>query len=165
MPGLRLLIIAALTVHGFAHAAAKEASYPARPIRTILPNPAGGANDTVARIVTQKMTGILGQQMVVDNRGGAGGAIGAEIAARATPDGYTVLIATFATHTMVPHLQKRIAYDPLRDFVSVALFAVQYAILGKVPLSHDDCKRIRCGISSFSILRLGAIGGQACGFF
>ncbi|HXV11079.1 MAG TPA: tripartite tricarboxylate transporter substrate binding protein [Burkholderiales bacterium] len=108
-------------------------TYPVRPIRAVVPNPPGGANDTVGRIVIRKMSEALGQQIVVDNRGGAGGAIGAEIAARATPDGYTVLVATFATHTMVPHLQKKIAYDPLRDFEPIALFVVQYALLTASP--------------------------------
>lgn len=122
-------ILVALVVFAATSTATAAETYPARPIRTILPNPPGGATDVVARIVTQKMTAILGQQMVVDNRGGAGGALGAELAARATPDGYTVLVASFATHTIVPHLQKKIGYDPLHDFVPIALFAVQYALL------------------------------------
>jgi len=122
-------ILVALVVFAATSTANAAETYPARPIRTILPNPPGGATDVVARIVTQKMTAILGQQMVVDNRGGAGGALGAELAARATPDGYTVLVASFATHTIVPHLQKKIGYDPLHDFVPIALFAVQYALL------------------------------------
>lgn len=104
-------------------------SYPARPIRMILPNPPGGANDVVGRLVAQKLSDRLGQQVVVDNRGGAGGAIGAEIVASASPDGYTLLAATFATHTIIPHLQKGIRYDPLKDFEPVALFAVQYSML------------------------------------
>jgi tripartite-type tricarboxylate transporter receptor subunit TctC len=118
------LIAAAVT-----SAAAAQTAYPVRPVRMILPNPPGGANDIVGRIVAQKMSGILGQQMVVDNRGGAGGAIGAEIAQNAAPDGYTLLVATFATHTMVPHLHRKIAYDPLGGFVPVALYAVQYTML------------------------------------
>ena len=113
--------------------AATVASYPDRPIRMILPNPPGGANDIVGRIVAQKLGMILGQQVVVDNRGGAGGAIGAEIASGAAPDGHTLLAATFATHTTIPHLQKKIAYDPLRDFVPIALFAVQYSLLSAHP--------------------------------
>jgi tripartite-type tricarboxylate transporter receptor subunit TctC len=99
----------------------------------ILPNPPGGANDVVGRLVAQKMTDKLGYQIVVDNRGGAGGAIGAEIAADGTPDGYTLLAATFATHTIIPHLQKKIRYDPVRDFAPVALFAVQYSMLSAHP--------------------------------
>ena len=107
--------------------------YPGRPIRMVVPNPAGGANDIVARIVAQKLGTLLGQQLVVDNRCGAGGAIGAEIVARAAPDGHTLIAATFATHTTIPHLQKKIAYDPLRDFAPIALFVVQYSMLSAHP--------------------------------
>lgn len=108
-------------------------SYPSRPIRMVVPNPPGGANDIVGRLVAQKLGAILGQQLVVDNRGGAGGAIGAEIVAGAAPDGHTLLAATFATHTTIPHLHKKIAYDPLRGFAPIALFAVQYSMLSAHP--------------------------------
>jgi tripartite-type tricarboxylate transporter receptor subunit TctC len=114
-------------------AAAQAQSYPNRPIRLIVPNPAGGANDIVTRIVAQRLSGLLGQQIVIDNRGGAGGAIGAEIATAAAPDGHTLLAATFATHTTIPHLQSKIAYDPLRGYAPVALFAVQYSMLSAHP--------------------------------
>jgi len=107
--------------------------YPLRPVRMILPNPPGGANDVIGRIVAHKLGMLLGQQLVVDNRGGAGGAIGAEIAAGASPDGYTLLAATFATHTTIPHLHKQIPYDPLRGFAPIALFAVQYSVLSAHP--------------------------------
>jgi tripartite-type tricarboxylate transporter receptor subunit TctC len=112
---------------------AQAQSYPNRPIRLIVPNPAGGANDIVSRIIAQRLSGLLAQQIVIDNRGGAGGAIGAEIATAAAPDGHTLLAATFATHTTIPHLQSRIGYDPLRGFVPVALFAVQYSVLSAHP--------------------------------
>lgn len=108
-------------------------SYPGRPIRMVVPNPAGGANDIVARLVAQKLSAILDQQIVVDNRGGAGGAIGAEIVAGAAPDGHTLLAATFATHTTIPHLHKKIAYDPLNGFAPIALFAVQMSLLSAHP--------------------------------
>lgn len=124
---LAAIALAAVTSVGAAQ------PYPSRPIRLIVPNPAGGANDIVARIVAQKLSARLGQQIVVDNRGGAGGAIGAEIAAGAAPDGYTLLAATFATHTTIPHLQKKIAYDPLRGFAPVARFAVQMSLLSAHP--------------------------------
>lgn len=113
--------------------AAQAQSYPNRPIRLIVPNPAGGANDIVTRIIAQRLSGLLSQQIVIDNRGGAGGAIGAEIATAAAPDGHTLLAATFATHTTIPHLQSKIAYDPLRGYAPVALFAVQYSMLSAHP--------------------------------
>jgi tripartite-type tricarboxylate transporter receptor subunit TctC len=125
-------LLTAILIAGAASAAAAQ-PYPTRPIRMILPNPPGGANDIVGRIVAQKLGMILGQQLVVDNRGGAGGAIGAEIAGGAAPDGHTLLAATFATHTTIPHLHKKIAYDPLRGFVPIALFAVQFSMLSAHP--------------------------------
>ncbi|MGQ0752535.1 MAG: Bug family tripartite tricarboxylate transporter substrate binding protein [Betaproteobacteria bacterium] len=125
-------IVLAFVLAGAALTAHAEA-YPGRPIRMIVPNPAGGANDIVSRIVAQKLGTLLGQQIVVDNRGGAGGAIGAEIAAGAVPDGHTLLAATFATHTTIPHLHGKIAYDPRRGFAPIALFAVQYSMLTAHP--------------------------------
>jgi tripartite-type tricarboxylate transporter receptor subunit TctC len=125
-------IVCAFILAGAA-AAALAQPYPGRPIRMIVPNPAGGANDIVSRIVAQKLGTLLGQQVVVDNRGGAGGAIGAEIAAGAAPDGHTLLAATFATHTTIPHLHARIAYDPRGGFAPIALFAVQYSMLTAHP--------------------------------
>src|SRR5687768_15667802 len=78
-------------------------SYPERPVRIIVPFGAGGANDVVVRIVGTRLTEVLGQQVVVDNRTGAGGLIGTEIAAKATPDGYT-LLGTATPHVIFPHL-------------------------------------------------------------
>jgi tripartite-type tricarboxylate transporter receptor subunit TctC len=124
--------LAALALAAIAGAAAAQA-YPGRPIRMVVPNPAGGANDIVARIVALKLGAILDQQIVVDNRGGAGGAIGAEIVAGAAPDGHTLLAATFATHTTIPHLHRKIAYDPRNDFAPIALFAVQMSLLSAHP--------------------------------
>ncbi len=99
-------------------------TYPQRPIRIISPNSAAGANDTVGRIVAFKLGEVLGQQVVVDNRGGAGGIIGADIVAKATPDGYTLLLASLATHSVAPHVYRNIPYDAVRDFAPVSLFSV-----------------------------------------
>lgn len=107
--------------------------YPLRPVRMVMPSSPGGANDVVGRMVAQKMIENLGQQIVIDNRGGAGGAIGAEIAAEGAPDGYTLLAATYATHTMIPLLQKKIRYRPERDFTPIALFVVQYSMMSAHP--------------------------------
>ena len=103
--------------------------YPNRPIRMISPNPAGGANDTIARIVMSKFAEALGAQVVIDNRGGAGGTIGGEIAAHATPDGYTLLAGSVSTHSFAPIIQRQLGYDPIRDFAPISLFAIAQNLL------------------------------------
>ena len=122
MKDLRAQFALLMLVAGTACAAAD--GYPDKPIRLIVPVPAGGTPDVVARMVTPGLSSALGQQFVVDNRGGAGGLIGAELAARATPDGYTLLLSSPGPLTILPHLQKKIAYDPLRDFVPIGLISV-----------------------------------------
>src|SRR5262245_21921994 len=106
----------------FAQAALGQ-TYPDRPIRLISPNPAGGANDTIVRIIAAKMSTILGVSVVIDNRGGAGGKIGAEAGARATPDGYTLLAGSVSTHSFAPVVTPRLGYDPIKDFEPVSLLA------------------------------------------
>ena len=98
-------------------------SYPNRPIRVILAVPAGGTPDVMARTVTPGMSRALGQQLVVDNRAGAGGIIGAELAAKAQPDGYTLLVSSAGPLTIIPHMQKNLAYDPTRDFAPIGLIS------------------------------------------
>ena len=98
-------------------------SYPVKPIRVVTPFPPGGGTDLFARAVAQKLTLVWGQQVVVDNRSGAGGMIGSEIVARAAPDGYTLLITSSSTHAISPHLTRKPLYDPLRDFAPVMLIA------------------------------------------
>jgi tripartite-type tricarboxylate transporter receptor subunit TctC len=107
---------------------ASAQSYPAKTVRVVVPWPPGGSNDIVARIVTQKLTELVGQQFVVDNRGGAAGTIGAETVARAAPDGYTIMIHS-ATHVANPHLYGKLPYDTLKDFVGVAPLSVQIGML------------------------------------
>jgi tripartite-type tricarboxylate transporter receptor subunit TctC len=97
--------------------------YPAKPVRLIVPFPPGGGVDGVARIAFQHMSESLNQQFVFDNRGGSGGVIAAEIAARAAPDGYTLFFGTTATQAITPHYYKKLPYDPLRDFAPVSLIA------------------------------------------
>ena len=97
-------------------------SYPAKPIRIIVSYPAGGANDIVARSVGQKMNELLSANIVVDNRAGAGGTLGADIAAKAPPDGYTLLMAAGA-HTLAPSLYLKLPYDIARDFAPVSISA------------------------------------------
>lgn len=102
--------------------------YPAKPVRVVIPWPPGGANDIVGRIVFQKMSEQLGQQFVIDNRGGASGTIGSDLVAKGPPDGYTVMVQS-ATHVANPHLYKKLPYDTLRDFTGVTPLALQVGIL------------------------------------
>ena len=103
-------------------------AYPAKPIRIIVSYPAGGANDIVARSVGQKLSEILGASIVVDNRSGAGGTIGADIAAKAPADGYTLLMAAGA-HALAPSLYSKLPYDIARDFAPVSLCATSTYLL------------------------------------
>ncbi len=106
---------------GVAHAA----EYPEKPVRFILPNAAGGSPDTIARILAVRLTEILGQQFIIDNRPGAGGIIAVEAVAKATPDGYTLLQCGIS-QTISPALKRKLPYDTWRDFARI----VQY---GGVP--------------------------------
>ena len=103
-------------------------TYPSRPVRMVVPYSAGGATDIVMRIVALKLPEFLGQQVVVDNRPGAGGLIGTDTVAKASPDGYT-LLATSTPHVILPHLHKKMPYDTLKDFTPVMQFGDQpYAL-------------------------------------
>lgn len=94
-------------------------SYPSKTVRVIVPFPAAGGTDLFARTLAQKLSGAFGQQFIVDNRSGAGGSIGSELAARAAPDGYTLLVTSSSTISINPHLVRKPPYDPLRDFSPV----------------------------------------------
>jgi len=113
--------------------AASVAAYPDKPVRIIVPSPTGGGTDTSTRIIAPKIGELLGQQMVIDNRGGASGNIGAEIAARAVPDGYT-LLAVIASHTSNPAMMRKVAYDMARDFAPISLTVT----LPNVLISHPS---------------------------
>ena len=96
-------------------------SYPAKPIRLIVPNAPGGGTDTVARLIAEKVSPALGQQILVDNRGGAGGRIAAELVARSPKDGYTLLLGSAATLITGPALDADRKYDPVKDFAPITL--------------------------------------------
>ena len=99
------------------------ATYPSKPIRLVLPYPPGGGSDTIARPLAQRLTENLKQQVIVDNRGGAGGNIGMEIAAKSPPDGHTIVFALTAQLAVNPSLFKKLPYEPLKDFEPITLFA------------------------------------------
>ncbi|HYF20478.1 MAG TPA: tripartite tricarboxylate transporter substrate binding protein [Ramlibacter sp.] len=102
-----------------AAAGAQSGAYPNKPIRLIVPFPAGGATDVLARAISLFASDKLGQQIVIDNKPGAGGTIGSDLAAKADPDGYTLLIATGSTHSIGPIINPKIPYNVERDFVPV----------------------------------------------
>jgi tripartite-type tricarboxylate transporter receptor subunit TctC len=107
-----------------AGAVGAEGDYPTRPVRLIVPYPPGGGNDTLARLFGQKLTERWNQQVVIDNRPGAGTTIGAQLAARAAPDGYTLLLSSIATHALAPALYSKPGYDPIKDFAPITILAV-----------------------------------------
>jgi tripartite-type tricarboxylate transporter receptor subunit TctC len=112
-----------------AAALAHAQPYPARPIHLIVPFPPGGGNDTVARAIAQQVGPDLGQPVVIDNRPGAGGSVGAELAAKAPPDGYTLFLAGVGSHVVNPNLHARLPYDPVRDFTPITLLATAPSVL------------------------------------
>ncbi|MBI2290878.1 MAG: tripartite tricarboxylate transporter substrate binding protein [Betaproteobacteria bacterium] len=118
--------ILALAIYSPAPAVAQ--AYPDKPVRVIVVFPPGGSNDVVARIVFQKVSEMLGQQFVIENRGGAAGTIGSEVVAGSAADGYTIMVQS-ATHVANPHLYKKLPYDALKDFVGVTTLARQVGML------------------------------------
>ena len=119
---VRLALAAALCAVSSAAAIAQN-NYPTKPVRLIVPFPPGGSTDIIARLVGQKLGERLGQEIVIDNRGGAGGTIGTEIAVRANPDGYTLTMGTTGTHAIAAGLYSKLQYDPIDDFAPLTLVA------------------------------------------
>src|SRR5690242_5724370 len=107
---------------------ARAQDYPARPIMLVVPYPPGGGNDVIARIVAGKMSAALGREIVVENRGGAGGTIATRQVARATPDGYTLLVAT-SSLAINPSIYPEVGYDPRKDFAPIGLMATSQNVL------------------------------------
>ena len=128
-PSRRTLIRAAGASLVTAPALAFAQAWPTKPIRLVIPFPAGGATDIVGRLLAQKLGPALGQQVVVDNKPGAGGTLGADIVAKAAPDGHTILLATSSTHSIGPALNPKLPYDAFRDFTPVAHVASAPSVL------------------------------------
>jgi tripartite-type tricarboxylate transporter receptor subunit TctC len=114
---------------GLLVAGAAAQTYPTRPVVLVVPFPAGSTTDLVGRIAGNELSKRLGQPVVIDNRGGAGGIVGAEYVAHATPDGYTLLMGTIGTHGIVPGLYSKIPYDPIGDFSPIAEFGIAPNVL------------------------------------
>jgi tripartite-type tricarboxylate transporter receptor subunit TctC len=121
-----IVIVLALVV---SVAPARSQDYPSRPITVIVPFPAGGASDVVARIVTNQMAKVLGQSIIIENIGGAGGTIGSARVAAAAPDGYTLLAAAMGSHVAAPVLTPNVKYDPIADFVPIGITAHSPAVV------------------------------------
>ena len=134
--GLSSLRTIGWSVLGLAFAcggAGAQEQYPSKSVRMVVPFAAGGPTDTVARVVSAKMGDLLGQPFVTENRAGAGGNVGADVVARAAPDGYTLLMGTVSTHAINPGLYKKIPYDPVRDFAPVGQVGVTPILLAVHP--------------------------------
>lgn len=123
---LRVSVVLLAALAASHHAQAQN--YPAKPVRLVIPWPAGGLTDVAGRIVFQKISENVGQQFVVDNRGGANGIIGADLVAKAPPDGYTIMVHS-TSHVSNPHVYKQLPYDTLKDFVGVGLIVAQTGLL------------------------------------
>ena len=129
-------VAAVLAAGALASGVAQAASYPDRPITLIVPFAPGGNMDITARLLAQPLTQALGQPVVIENRAGAGGMIGATWVARAKPDGYTLLLGNSGTHATVPAVYKNVPYDPLKSFVALAGVSIVPSVLtvaSKVP--------------------------------
>ena len=122
--------VSVFLVNASAPAAADD--YPAKPVRVVVVFPPGGSNDVVARLVFQKVSDLLGQQFVIENRGGAAGTIGSEAVASSAPDGYTIMVQS-TTHVANPHLYKKLPYDALNDFIGITTLARQVGMLAIHP--------------------------------
>ena len=116
----KVLLLFVVLLTGTTHA---QQNYPNRPVRWVVPFAPGGPTDIMSRAIGEKLGQRLGQQFVVDNRGGAGGNIGAEIMARAHPDGYTIMIGHVGTHAINVTLYQKVPYDPIKDFTPISLLA------------------------------------------
>src|SRR5215470_11825452 len=129
--GFFAAIAAAAIALALALPAAAQAplAYPSRPVKLVVPFPPGGPLDVIGRAIAQKLTEVWGQSVVVDNRPGAGGNIGADVVAKSPPDGYTILMGALSTHAVNPSLYATMPYDPIKDFAPITLVAITPNVL------------------------------------
>jgi tripartite-type tricarboxylate transporter receptor subunit TctC len=136
LAALASLLLAALCIPA---AAPAQAPYPSRPIRLIIPFPPGGPTDVMGRLIAQDLSGTLGQQVIADNRPGAGGTLAGRVVATAQPDGYTLLLASSGVLAIGPALYGNIGYDPLKSFVPVAMLSeVSYVMIAGPRAPFDN---------------------------
>jgi tripartite-type tricarboxylate transporter receptor subunit TctC len=128
-PHLKLLIRFAAVALFALLTNAQAQTYPNKPIRLVVPFPAGGPTDILGRAIGAKLSEAMGQPVVIDNRGGAGGGLGADSVAKSAPDGHTILLGTTGTHTINPNLYSKLPYDPIKDFVAISLVVKYINIL------------------------------------
>ncbi len=121
LPKRSFLCLALLGFVAMASAAAAQEAFPTRPVTLVVPFPAGGSTDLIARVIAERMTKELGQQVIVENKDGAGGNLGSASVAKEDPDGYTILMGTVATHALNPALYKKMPYDAVADFAPISL--------------------------------------------
>jgi tripartite-type tricarboxylate transporter receptor subunit TctC len=133
LPRIARCLLGALALAAAAVTPAAAADYPDKPIRLVVPFPAGGGADTLARLIMPKVGQVLGQPIVIDNKPGAGGNVGAELVARAAPDGYTLLYGTNGTHAINPSLYGNLRFDPVKDFAPVSRMTAIAAMLFVTP--------------------------------
>lgn len=138
-----LLVLAIASALARAEAQPAPANWPTKPVRLIVPFPAGSASDTAARLVGQALTRALGQQIVVDNRAGASGNIGVDLAAHAAPDGYTLVLGTASTHALAPSLNPHLGYDPIRDFAAISLIGdAPYVLVAHASVPANNLREL-----------------------
>lgn len=138
-----ILVAAMLTLGAVASGATLAQDYPTRPLRMIVPQPPGGGFDLVGRLVGQRLSELLGQQVVVENRTGAGTLIGTEAAAKSPADGYTLLVGGFSNIAANVGLYKQLPYDPLADFVPVGMVCgVAYALVARKDLPQSSLAEV-----------------------
>ena len=119
-----LAVAAACALAALSCAALAQADYPTRYVTLVVPYPAGGANDAIARLIGQKLSEGLGQQVIIDNKPGAGTTIGTALVAKAAPDGYTIVLGSLASHAVSPYLMSNAGYNPVTDFAPIGLIGV-----------------------------------------
>ena len=164
--------VVAATLIAVATGAAFAQTYPSRPVKIVVPFPAGGGTDALTRFVAKGMEQRLGQPFIVENRGGAGTTLGAAAVTRSDPDGYTILVGTASTFAAAPGLYKRLAYDPNKDFAPVMLFAtVPFVLVAHPSLGVSSVQELialaksKPGELSYASAGVGAVHHIFCELF